>query len=165
MLLKYRESLNTECRIAKPILKMRAIKIDSNTDSLKNFVGCKDLKSCDYIKKRKKNLYFIEVSDFNAQLEDLSRISTDATAKKYIKMEVKLKLSETILIFEQICKKFKINVTSIKNHKVLLSICKEKQSDVIVFDRLARELTQHYCPTHFSSVQIIPYTKLESIFL
>jgi len=164
MLLEYKEPLNTECRIAQPILKVRAIKIDADVDSLKKFVGCKDLKSCDYIKKRKNNLYFIEVSDFNAQLEDLSKKSTDAIAKKYIKMEVKLKLSETILIFEQMCKKFKINTATIKNHKVLLSICKEKQSDVIVFDRIARELTRHYCPTHFSSVQIIPYTKLESIF-
>ncbi len=165
MLLKYREPLNTECRIVQPILKMRAIKIDANIDSLKKDVGCKDLKSCDYIKKRKHKLYFIEVSDFNAQLEDLSEKTTDKIARSYIKMEVKLKLTETLLIFEQMCRKFKINTTTIKNYKVLLSICKEKQSDVIVFDRLARELTKHYCPTHFSSIQIIPYAKLESIFL
>ncbi len=164
MLIQFRENINTECRIVNPTLKVQAIKIDASSNSLKQKVGCKALKSCDYLKKRDKKLYFIEISDFNAQFEDLSKISTPKSAAKQIKLEIRLKLSDTLLIFQEICKKFKIKTEKISSNKVLLTICKEKKSDVIVFDRLARELTKHYCPTHFASIQIVPYTKLENIF-
>lgn len=98
MLLEYRESINTECRVERPTLTTQAIKIDANRHSLKQKVECGLLKSCDYFKKRDNKLYFIEVSDFNAQMEDLSKKSTSKEAKQYIKMEVRLKLFASIQI-------------------------------------------------------------------
>ncbi len=164
MLLEYRESINTECRVEQPTLTIQAIKIDANRNSLKQKVGCGRLKSCDYFKKRDNKLYFIEVSDFNAQMEDLSKKSTSKEAKQYIKMEVRLKLSDTLLIFQEIAKQFDINKVKISQNKGLLSLCTNKRADIVAFAYLSRELTRHYCPTHFASIQIIPYMEIEQIF-
>lgn len=164
-LLKYREFINTECRVEKPILCFKAIKIDANIKSLKNIIGCKNLKSCDYFKKYKQKFYFIEVSDFNAQFEDLSSSRTQEDAKKYIKLEIRLKLSDTLLIYQKLQEKFnlKLGNCSLKR-KALLAICKDNTRDSIFLDRITRELTKHYCPEHLSSIQLIPYIKLEEIF-
>ncbi len=80
-------------------------------------------------------------------------------------MEIRLKLSDTLLIYQQLLKKFKINSRNraLKN-RVLLTVCKSKMSDIIAFSYLEKELTRHYCPTQFSAIQIIPHTELEKIF-
>lgn len=164
-LLKYKEFINTECRVKKPILCVKAIKIDSNVKSLKNTVGCKSLKSCDYFKKNKQKFYFIEVSDFNEQFEDLSSSHTKEDAKKYIKLEIRLKLSDTLLIYQKLQEKFKFKPDNcLLKKKALLAICKEHTRDSIFLDKITRELTKHYCPEHLSSIQLIPYIKLEEVF-
>ncbi len=101
-LLKYTEFINTECRVKKPILSVKALKIDANTKSLKSKIGCKNLKSCDYFKRSKKKFYFIEISDFHAQFEALSSAKTSKDAKKDINLEIRLKLSDTLLIYKEL---------------------------------------------------------------
>jgi len=164
-LLKYREYINTECRIDNPILRVKAIKIDTNQNSLKNKLGCKRLKSCDYFKRNKNKIYFIEISDFNAQFKDLSSKNRTKEPIQEIKLEIRLKLSETLLIYQKLQEKFNLKSDNCNlKKKVLLSICKDKISDSIFLDKIARELTKHYCPEHLSSIQLIPYIKLEKIF-
>ena len=163
-LLDYREKIKTECNlIGNPILNVQAIKIDGTVKGLKQQLGCKSQKSCDYF-KRNKFLYFIEVSDFNQQLIDLSKKSLSKSEKTYIKMEVKLKLSDTLLIYEELLKKSKINSRNkVLKKKALLAVCSEKISDIIAFANLERELTRSYCPTHFVQVKVIPYISLEKL--
>ena len=69
-LLEFREKIQTECSLmGSPILHIQALKIDDNKTkrNLKQQLGCKNLKSCDYLRRKKKNLYFIELSDFQTQ--------------------------------------------------------------------------------------------------
>lgn len=164
-LLKYSEFINTECSVPKPILSVKALKIDANTKSLKSKLGCKNLKSCDYFKRRKQNFYFIEISDFHTQFESLTSSKTSKEAKKDINLEVRLKLSDTLLIYQKLLEKFKLKKCNCElKKKVLLSVCKKDLRDSIFLDKIARELTKHYCPEHLSSIQLIPYIKLEEIF-
>ncbi len=164
MLIEYRESIHTECRVPNPTLKIEAIKLDANINSLKKKVGCARLKSCDYLKKKKNKLYFIEISDFNAQFQDLSSSFTSDEAKNIIRNEIRLKLSESLLIFNTICAVFTIHREKITQNKALLALCKEKKSDIIAMAFIARAMEKHYCPTHFASIQIIPYTEINNIF-
>ena len=164
-LLQFRENINTECRIPFPILKIKALKIDANKNSLKQKVGCKNLKSCDYFKRKKDNLYFIEISDFHDQFVQLSKLSNTSKAAKDIKLEVRLKLSDSLLIHQNILRIFNVSAKNISlKNKSLLTVCLGNKSDVIIFSWLERELTKHYCPTHFNSIKIIPYTELVNIF-
>jgi len=163
-LLPFREKINTECRIPIPILKIKAIKIDASERNLKQKVGCKNLKSCDYLKRRRNNLYFIEISDFNAQFEALSNKTTSSDSIKYINLEIRLKLTDTLLIYQKLLEKFEFKEKNCSLHKkALLTICKDNISDSVFLDRIARNLTRHYCPEHLSAIQLIPYTKLETI--
>jgi hypothetical protein len=125
-------------------------------------MGCKNIKSCDYFRRKKNNFYFIEISDFHAQLINLQKEFNQEVAFKKIADEVRLKLSETLLLYHQIIKQshIKIENQNLKN-KALLTVCKDNKSDIIVFERLARNLTKYYCPTHLSSIKVIPYTELE----
>ena len=162
---QFQENINTECRIPVPTLQIKALKLDSQTNSLKQKVGCRHLKSCDYFKRKKNNLYFIEISDFNAQFEQLSTILMTDESKKYIKMEIRLKLSDTLLIYQKLLEKFLIDERNIKlKKKALLTICKDNISDSIILSQITRELERHYCPTHLSSIKLIPYTALNTIF-
>ena len=79
-------------------------------------------------------------------------------------MEVKLKLSDTLLIYEELLKKNDINEKNkALKKKVLLAVCRERESDIIAFANLERELTRSYCPTHFVQIKVIPYTFLEKL--
>ncbi len=164
-LLRHREYIKTECTlIGSPILKTKALRIDANTKSLKQQFNCKSMKSCDYFKLKKNNFYFIEVSDFNQQLIDLSNKKISTTDKKYIKMEINLKLADTLLIFNEMSKKIKINAkNTLLKKKALLVACAKHPSDIVNFAYLERELARHYCPTHFANIKVIPYTMLETI--
>jgi len=163
-LLKYKERIHTECSlIGNPILNVRAIKIDNSIKGLKQQLGCKNQKSCDYF-KRNKYLYFIEISDFHQQLIKLGDSKLSKDEKTYIKMEVKLKLSDTLLIYEELLKKHNISEKNRKlKKKALLAVCRERESDIIAFASLERELTRNYCPTHFVQIKVIPYTALEKL--
>ena len=164
-LLKYRERIHTECSlIGKPVLNVKAIKVDANGKSLKQQLGCKSLKSCDYFKFKKNNIYFIEISDFDEQLINLSKKDLLKDEKTYIKMEIKLKISDSLLIYEQLITKYYINSKnkSLKK-KVWLTTCKEREKDMVTFAFLERELSRSYTPLHFAQVKVVPYTWLEKL--
>lgn len=161
----FSEKIDTECSVINsPILDIKAIKLDANKNSLKDNLYCKNLKSCDYFKRKKNSIYFLELSDFNAQLEKLSNNTTPKEAKKYIQMEVRLKISDTLLIYYQLLDKYNIKDKNYLKKKVLLAICLNNIRDIQNIDRIMRQLTSHYCPTHLSSIKVIPYTELETIF-
>jgi len=161
----FKEDIKTECSVAdNPILNIKALKLDANKDSLKQKLFCKNLKSCDYFKRKKDTIYFVELSDFNAQLERLSNISTPKDAKKYINMEVRLKISDTLLIYYKLLDKYNISDRNYLKKKFLLAICLDNIRDIQNIDRILRGLESHYCPTHLSSIKIIPYTQLNTIF-
>ncbi|MEA2027852.1 MAG: hypothetical protein U9N49_02615 [Campylobacterota bacterium] len=164
-LLRHREKINTECSfIEGSILNVKAIKIDAQHNSLKKELGCKNLKSCDYFKRDKKSFYFIEISDFHQQFFDLKASYSDNEASKIIKDEIRLKLSETLLLYNQLIQQFNIKQANINlKNKALLTVCRDSLSDAIIFAKLERELTRHYCPTHLASIKVIPYPKLETI--
>ena len=159
------QKIDTECSlINNPILNIKAIKLDANTNSLKNKLFSKSLKSCDYFKRKKDSIYFLELSDFNSQLELLSDKSTPKEAKKYIQMEVRLKISDTLLIYYQLLDKYNIKDKNYLKKKVLLVICRNNIRDIQNIDRIMRQFTSHYCPTHLSSIKVISYTELEDTF-
>ncbi len=164
-LLKYREKIQTECSlIGSPVLKVGAIKIDANSKSLKSRCGCRHLKSCDYFRRKKNNFYFIEISDFHAQLENLKKELLHDEASKIIKDEIRLKLSDTLLLHYKLKEKFDFtNNIKLKN-RALLTVCKHSIADVVAFGSLSRDLSKHYCPEHFFSIKVIPYTELEVLF-
>jgi len=163
-LLKYRERIHTECSlIGSPILNVKAIKIDANRKSLKQKCGCKHLKSCDYFKRKKGNFYFIEISDFHAQLDNLKRILSDKEASKIIKNEIRLKLSETLILHTKLKEKFDLRQNQNLKNRALLTVCKSSISDIVGFAHLSRELSKHYCPEHFKEIKIISYTSLEKL--
>ncbi len=160
---KFYENIDTECRIMIPLLDIKAFKIDANQKNLKQQLGCKNLKSCDYFKRKKDTIYFLELSDFNAQLKELTETKTTIDVKKYIKMEVRLKISDTLLIYYQLLDKYNIRDKNYLKKKLLLAICQNNIRDIQNIDRIMRNLTSHYCPTHFSSIKVIPYTELKNI--
>ena len=163
-LLKYREKIHTECSlIGSPILNVRAIKIDANKKSLKQKCGCRHLKSCDYFKRKKGNFYFIEISDFNTQLDNLKKVFSKDEASKIVKNEIRLKLSETQLLHNKLKDKFDFKNNSNLQNRALLTLCKNNPSDIIAFDYLSRDLSKHYCPEHFSNIKVIPYIELEKL--
>ena len=163
-LLKYRERIHTECNlIGSPILNVRAIKIDANRKSLKQKCGCRHLKSCDYFKRKKGNFYFIEISDFHAQLDNLKQVLSDKEASKIIKNEIRLKLSETLVLHNKLKEKFDLTHNQNLKNRALLTVCKSSLSDIVGFAHLSRELSKHYCPENFKEIKVIPYTALEQL--
>jgi len=163
-LLKYRERIHTECNLlGNPILNVMALKIDANSKSLKQKCGCKHLKSCDYFKRKKSNFYFIEISDFHAQLVNLKSILSDKEASKIIKNEIRLKLSETLLLHNKLKEKFDLGKNKSLQNRALLVVCKNSIADIVGFSHLSGELSKHYCPEHFSEIKVIPYIALEKL--
>jgi len=166
-LLKYREKINTECTLLSnppPILSIKAIKIDGTPKGLKHKVGCRHLKSCDYFRQKKENFYFIEISDFYQQLLNLKKTKKHEEAVKEIKNEVHSKLSETLLIYQQLQNYFKFNEKkALLKKKTFLVTCQERKSDSLVFAKLQREFEKKYQPTFFTTIKFIPYKELENI--
>jgi hypothetical protein len=163
-LLRHREYIKTECSfIGEPILKVQALKIDADNKSLKQQLGCKNLKSCDYLKRKSKCFYFIELSDLHAQLINLKTTYTQKEALKIIKEEIRLKLSESLHIYNQLTIKTNFTNNMSLKKKALLALCKEKKQDVVAFDFMLRDFQRHYTPTFLNSIKFIPYTELENI--
>ncbi len=166
-LLKYIEKINTDCsRLEYLILNTKAIKIDAQqSNSLKNSINCSHFKSCDYIRKKRDALYFIEVSDLIYEIHNYEKTGLDnKQATKKSKEGIRLKLSDSIHIYNELVQKFKIDESKIIFKKVLIALCHENPSDVIAFRVFANSLEQHYKPILYSSIKVIPYTELENIF-
>jgi hypothetical protein len=165
-LLQFREKIETECdSLGSVKLPIKALKIDASTNqSLKHVLGCANLKSCDYLKKFNSSLYFIEISDFHYELHDYLKDGLEQKkAERKVKEGIRLKLSDSFLIYTEMLKFFNINDNRINGKKVLLVFCKTSISDVIAFSYLSNNLENHYRPTFCSSIKVVPYTELENI--
>jgi len=162
----FKEKINTECDVLGNIeLDVEALKVDApSSTSLKSIVGCAALKSCDYFKKYDDDLvYFIEISDFHYELQDyIDSGLTQDIAEKKVKEGMRLKLSDSFLIYNKMINYFSVDDIEIK--KVLLVFCKTKMSDVVAFSFLSNNLQLHYKPTFCSSIKVIPYTELKNKF-
>lgn len=164
-LLDYKEKIRTECdRLDNPSLETRAIKLDSNTGfCLKNDIQCY-VKSCDYLRKKNDTLYFIEFSDFKYEYEDLIKAErTEEEAKKIIKKGMQQKISDTLLIFNECLKRFKISIQNINSKKVLITLCTTDNSDVVAFDYLSRSLESNYKPNFIESIKVVSIVGLEEL--
>jgi len=174
-LLKYREKINTECTLVSnpaPILSVKAIKIDGTPKGLKHKVGCKILKSCDYFRQKKESFYFMEISDFYAQLSDLQNKTsiknpskkTLSEAEEYIKNEISSKLIGTNTIFEALQNKFTFNENKKNLHKkAILITCKENPREAPIFASLERKFERDNSLKDFKTIKFIPYKELEKI--
>jgi len=163
-LLQFREKIHTECdAVDNPVLNIQAIKIDGSVKSLKKSLGCARLKSCDYFKRKKAICYMIEVSDFNREIKRyISESYPLAEAKKYVKEGIRLKISETLLIYQKMVQQYNISSTKVTTTKVLLTSCEKSPSSSIALDFLSRDLERHYKPAFCHSIKVLPYTKLET---
>ena len=166
-LLEFKEKIHTDCsRLSYLILDVKGIKLDApKADSLKNVLNCSAFSSCDYLRKKNNTLYFIELSDLKYEISNYENSGLDKRAAiKKSKVGIRQKLSDSIHIYIEMIKKFNIDSSKIKYKKVLLAICQSSQADVIALSVLANNLEQHYKPTLYTSIKIIPYTELENIF-
>jgi hypothetical protein len=176
-LLKYREKINTECTLVSnpaPILSIKAIKIDGTPTGLKIWIGKGNTKSCDYLTQRNRSNFFIEISDFYAQLSDLQNKTsiknpskkTLSEAKEYIFNEIISKLQGTNSIFVKLVSRIQYNQAKQDfDKKALLVTCKESSQEAIVFAQLQRELKRDKRLKAFKleTIKFIPYKELEKI--
>jgi len=166
-LLEFREKIHTDCSVLDYlVLNTQAIKLDApESNSLKNILNCSAFKSCDYLRKKDNTLYFIELSDLKYEISNYQNDGLDRSkAVKKCKEGIRLKLSDSIHIYNEMCKSFNIDESKMADKKSLLVICQSNQSDVVALSFLANNLEHHYKPILYSSIKIIPYTELENIF-
>lgn len=160
-ILYYREKINTECDVLdNPELDVKAIDLDK----LKSRVNCAQMKSCDYLRKKKRELLFIEISDIKYEISDsIENGLIEKEARKKCKEGIRLKLSETIHIFDKIVQKYNIDITTISDKKAYIATCRSEQADVIAWSRMEQGLTGNYVPQLYSSIKIIPYTTIDNL--
>ncbi len=175
------EEINTECSMfGNPSLSIQAIKVDAEgTNSLKYKLCQNALKSCDYIKFTENKTYFIEFSDLYEQLNNLrtlsnainnSNISDDEKIAlnrnkvinkepTVIKNELQSKISESLLLLQLISEHYDITEHMEKNKIFFIALCKTVISDIIMFDRILREIQKKFQTV--ISVEMMEYIKLE----
>lgn len=174
-ILKYKELIDTECsNQSDSILNIQAIKVDG-TNSLKMLLKCGDLKSCDYLRYKKDKILLIEISDLNFQLANLTRelgsnipnttVVSKSTAKLFrpmniIQKELKEKVTNTILILNELIKYVKFNINKIKIFVVAL--CTNSTSDIMIFDRVKRDLKKQL-KVLIDDIILIPSIELHRI--
>ena len=163
---QFTENIKTECSmINHPILSIQAIKVDGvEENSLKNTLCNNSLKSCDYIKFTDNEICFIEFSDFYEQLNNLitennhiknSNISAEnkrslvrkkiiIKPQNVIKNEIQNKISETILLFDLICKNYPISKHQNKDKEFIICLCKIIPQHSILFDNILREIRKKF---------------------
>ncbi len=178
----FTEVINTECSLlGNPSLTIEAIKIDAEgTESLKYKLCKNELKSCDYIKFTENKIYFIEFSDLYEQLSNLKILTNainnsniSATEKEalkrnkviikeptVIKNELQSKISESLLLFQLISNECNITAHTEKNKVFFIALCKTMIADIIMFDRILREIQKKF--QTIIHVEMMIYLKLEN---
>ena len=153
-ILKYREYIDTECSSHQhKILNKKALKLDGD-NSLKMAIGCKDLKSCDYLKYKKDKILLIEISDLTTQMQELIQKTSciteeckDTLGKKLqkklkpemiIKEELREKYLQTTLILHKLEEHVKFSFH--KSKIFIIAICSNRTSDVMAFQYLINDL-------------------------
>jgi hypothetical protein len=160
-LLQYREKIHTDCSQLDYLrLNIGGIKIDASSScSLKNTVKCSAMASCDYIKKRKSKIYFIEISDLKYEIKNYMHSGDNKRdAYRKCKTGLRTKFSETKHIFDEILKHFKINSEYTKH--AIIAICQGTQSDIIALSLITNALKQHHVPILYTDMRLIIYNDL-----
>jgi hypothetical protein len=175
------EEINTECSmLGNPSLSIQAIKVDAEgVNSLKYKLCQNELKSCDYIKFTESKIYFIEFSDLYEQLNNLRTLSTAIRNSNIsdnekialnrnkviikeptvIKNELQSKISESLLLFQLIADNCDITEHIEKNKIFFIALCKTVIADIIMFDRILREIQKKFRTV--INVEMMEYLKLE----
>lgn len=177
----YLEDIDTECENILPrTLSVQALKVDKKgKEALKYKLGLNSLKSCDYISIKQPTVYLIEFSDLNRQLSRDIKLKEDLMLKvkaggsnltkaeksmikdpmKNIRSEFRTKLTDSLLLYSEIAKKFTIEKISEKLFYIV--VCSDDQSDLIAFDRMAGELSEQF-KVLLGEVQIMLPSNLET---
>jgi hypothetical protein len=177
----YIEDMQTECFLqSKPIIPIKAIKVDGEGVTSLKFVLCENaLKSCDYIKFTDHEICFIEFSDFYEQLSYLNNINTPLLSSSMtpnelkalqknkivikpgaaIKAEIQTKIAETLLVFDLVCKQYPIPEHLSKSKIFIISLCNIIISDSIIFDTILREIQKKF--KAILLVEMFLYSELE----
>ena len=161
-ILKFLEKIHTECgRIENPVLETKAISLDK----LKIEIDYQGFKSCDYIRRKYKSLFFIEISDLKYEISNLIKTGmTNKKAEKCCKEGIRIKLSDSIHIYEKMVEVFNIKKEkSLKKYAFIL-VCISEKSDVIVWDRITQALQNSYQPKLYDNIKLIPYSQLKRDF-
>lgn len=173
---KYREFIDTECSNQQDTqLGVQALKLDGQ-NSLKMAIGCGDLKSCDYLKYKRNEILFIEISDLNMQFSDLIQktscidqeckdklgksIQKRIEPKSIINHEMKDKCIQTNLILYKLSECIKVSLDRIKI--LIIAICSDNLSDTMAFDFIKINLKQTL-KSLVSDVKIILVKDLEEV--
>jgi hypothetical protein len=175
------EDINTECSmLGNPSLSIQAIKVDAEGENSLKYRLCQnELKSCDYIKFTENKTYFIEFSDLYEQLKNL-RVLSNAISNSnisdsekralnekkviikeptVIKNELQSKISESLLLFQLIADNYDITAHMGKNKIFFIALCKILISDIIMFDRILREIQNKFRTV--INIEMMEYIKLE----
>lgn len=153
-ILKYREYIDTECsNHDNKILNRKALKLDG-CNSLKMSIGCKDLKSCDYLKYKKEEILLIEISDIKKQFDSImirkdsltveskkqlgKKLNKKIDPRNIIRDELRAKYLETSLILKQLTENVKFNIN--KSKIFIIAICSKNISDIMAFQYLINDL-------------------------
>lgn len=175
-ILQYREFINSECsNHSHTILTKKAIKLDGK-NSLKMAIGCKDLKSSDYLKYKKNEILLLEISDLAAQLESLfkktnsiapeckknlgDKLTKKITPKNIIQDELREKYIQTILILYKLKDHIRISLDKAKVYVVAL--CSTNISDVRAFQYLVNHLKASLKGL-LDDVKVVPISLLVSV--
>lgn len=181
----FKEYINTECSmLGNPSLPIEAIKVDAEgTESLKYKLCKNGLKSCDYIKFTENKIYFIEFSDLYEQLSNLRALSEaiknlnmsdeEKTALKHnkliikepkaIKNELQSKISESLHLFQLISDNYDISRHLAKNKIFFIALCKIVIADIIIFDKILREIQKKFRTV--INVEMMIYFELEKYII
>lgn len=176
--------MNTECyqEHIPSILNIKAIKVDGN-QGLKYLITKDSIKSCDYLKLKKNDVFLIEFSCLNSQLVKLNGLAqyqnsagisntikkSSSFKKMYplpaqvIEDEIREKISDSLILFELIKKKCNLANDVKRDKKFLVGICSARPSDVQIFDSITRKLQKRYNRL-FKRVAIVSYLDIENIF-
>lgn len=159
-LLKYCRKIDTECTASdSSVLDVRAIKLDGN-NSLKESLGLANVKSCDYLRLRRKQAVLIEISNLIRQQENeaesfaqVKKLTDSAgksarkfverlSPKKTISEELRYKCIHSLLLLHRLGDRLEFRVDEKFSCGVLyvVAICARSTSDVMAFQYLSQEL-------------------------
>ncbi len=182
-LLPYCQKIDTECSDSpNSILKLRAIKLDGKK-SLKESLGLADVKSCDYLRVRRRKATVIECSNLPRQhqneLKQYNKLTACATDKsdralrkaieklhpeKTIREELRYKCIHSLLLLHRLADRigFKLDEKFQNGIEYVVAICAESSADVMAFQNLEGKLFANLKGI-VQKVKVVPASERERI--
>lgn len=182
-LLPYCQKIDTECSDSpNSILKLRAIKLDGQ-HSLKESLGLADVKSCDYLRVRRRTATLIECSNLPRQHQNeltkynkLTACATDKNDKalrkaieklhpdRTIREEVRYKCIHSLLLLHRLADRigFKLDEKFQSGIEYVVAICADSSADVMAFQNLDGKLSASLKGI-VQKVKVVPASELERI--